>query len=67
MLGFMLHTILEIAAAAFIIWGLFNEKTLIKFEDKIIAHIKKKIRAHRSKRNVYRHESSHRFDDRNCA
>ena len=67
MFGFMLQTILEIAAATFIIWGLFNEKTLVKFEDRIIARIKRKIRANRQKRNVYRHESTRHFDDRNCA
>ena len=67
MFGFMLHTVLEIAVATFIIWGLFNEKTLIKFEDKIIAKLKKKFKASSEKRNVYRHESSRRFDDRNCA
>ncbi len=67
MFGFMLHTVLEIAVATFIIWGLFNEKTLIRFEDKIITYFKKKIRASHKKRNIYRHESSRRFDDRNCA
>ena len=67
MFGFMLQTILEIAVATFIIWGLFNEKTLVKFEDRIIARIKRKIRAKRTKRNVYHHESTRHFDDRNCA
>ena len=67
MFGFMLQTILEIAVATFIIWGLFNEKTLVKFEDRIIARIKRKIRAKRSKRNVYRHEAARHFNDRNCA
>lgn len=68
MFGFMLQTVLEIAVATFIIWGLFHEKTLVKFEDRIIARIKRKFKASRSKRNVYRHESSNRhYDDRNCA
>ncbi len=67
MFAFMLQTIIEIAVAAFIIWGLFNEKTLVKFEDRIIARIKRKIKAKRANRNVYRHESHRHFDDRNCA
>ena len=67
MFGFMLQTVLEIAVATFIIWGLFNEKTLIRFEDRIIAALKKKFKASRSKRNVYRHEARRQYDDRNCA
>ncbi len=67
MFGFMLQTVLEIAVATFIIWGLFHEKTLVKFEDRIIAYIKKKVKAKRAKRNVYRHESRRHYDDRNCA
>ncbi len=64
MFGFMLQTILEIAVATFIIWGLFNEKTLVKFEDRIIARIKRKIKAKRAKLS---HETTRHFDDRNCA
>lgn len=67
MFGFMLQTVFEIAVATFIIWGLFNEKTLIRFEDRIIAALKKKFKLSRSKRNVYRHETRCGCDDRNCA
>ena len=67
MFGFMLQTILEIAVATFIIWGLFHEKTLVKFEDRIIAQIKRKFKASRSKRNVYRHEARRHGNDRTCA
>ncbi len=67
MFMFMLQTVLEIAVATFIIWGLFHEKTLVRFEDRIIAYIKKKVKASRSKKNIYRHESHRHYDDRNCA
>ncbi len=65
---FILQTILEIAVAVFIIWGLFNEKKLIKFEDRIIDFVKRKVKSSYAKRNTYRHETHHRYsDDRNCA
>ncbi len=32
---FVLQTILEIAGAAFLIWGIFNEQKLVRFEEKI--------------------------------
>lgn len=31
----ILQTILEIGALAFIVWGIFNERRLVSFEDKI--------------------------------
>lgn len=65
---FILQTLLEIAVAVFIIWGLFNEKKLVKFEDRIIDFVKRKVSSSRAKRNVYRHETNrHYTDDRNCA
>ena len=65
---FILQTVLEIAVAVFIIWGLFNEKTLVKFEDRIIDFIKRKVKSSQAKRNVYRHETRRNYsDDRNCA
>lgn len=65
---FILQTLLEIAVAVFIIWGLFNEKKLIKFEDRVIDFIKRKVSSSRAKRNVYRHETNRQYtDDRNCA
>lgn len=54
---FILQTIIEFAVAGFIIWGLFNEKKLVKFEDRIIDAIKRRVKASEKKRNVYRHES----------
>ncbi len=65
---FILQTVLEIAVAAFIIWGLFNEKKLVKFEDRVIDFVKRKVSSSHAKRNVYRHETNHHYnDDRNCA
>ena len=52
---FILQTIIEFAVAGFIIWGLFNEKKLVKFEDKIIDAVKRRVKASEKKRNVYRH------------
>ena len=68
MLGFMLQTVIEFSVAGFIIWGLFNEQTLVKFEDKIFAAIKKRFKASRDNktRNEYHHESR-RTNDRTCA
>ena len=37
---FVLKTVLEFAVAAFIIWGIFNEQKLVRFEDRIAARIK---------------------------
>lgn len=52
---FLFQTILEFAVAGFIIWGLFNEKKLIKFEDRIAARVKRKFAA--KKQNIYHHSS----------
>ena len=38
--SYLLVTILEILAGAFIIWGVFNENSLVDFEDKIFIFIK---------------------------
>jgi hypothetical protein len=54
-------TVLQIAVAAFIIWGLFNESKLVDFEDWLIAKIKARVK-HKN-HNTY-HRSS---NDRNCA
>lgn len=37
-----IKTLLEIAVAAFIIWGIFNEKRLVAFERKILSHFRRK-------------------------
>ena len=66
----ILQTILEFAVAAFIIWGLFNEKKLIKFEDYIIDAIKRRIKPSAKNRNFYHHKNhptACRPDDRTCA
>ncbi len=41
-LGMFLQTLFEIIAAGFIIWGLFNEQKLVKFEDKIKAAVRRR-------------------------
>ena len=64
---FILQTVFEFAVAGFIIWGLFNEKKLIKFEDRVIDFIKRHTKSSAKKRNVYRHESHCKRDDRTCA
>ncbi len=64
---FILQTVFEFAVAGFIIWGLFNEKKLIKFEDRVIDCIKRHTKSSAKKRNVYRHESHCKRDDRTCA
>ncbi len=68
---FILQTLIEFAVAFFIIWGLFNEKKLIKFEDRIIDAVKRRVKKSARSRNVYRHESHrskhHMSDDRTCA
>lgn len=64
---FILQTVLEFAVAGFIIWGLFNEKALVKFEDRIIDAVKRHVKASAKKRNVYRHESCRHGNDRTCA
>ena len=40
---FILQTIIEIAVAVFIIWGLFNEQTLVNFEDAMFIDIKAQL------------------------
>ena len=64
---FILQTVLEFAVAIFIIWGLFNEQKLIKFEDRIIDAVKRRVKKSAKNRNVYRHESRRQPDDRTCA
>jgi len=39
---YVIRTICEVVVAAFIIWGLFHEQTLIDFEDQIIAKLKER-------------------------
>ncbi len=67
---FILQTVLEFAVAIFIIWGLFNEKKLIKFEDYIIDAIKRRVKPSAKTSNVYHHKNHPtdcRQDDRTCA
>ncbi len=61
---FFVQTVIEFAVAGFIIWGLFNEKKLVDFEDRIFAKIKQSIR--RRKANVY-HRESHISENKYCA
>ena len=51
---FILQTVLEFSVAGFIIWGLFNEQKLIKFEDRIFDFVKRHTKSSAKKRNVYR-------------
>ncbi len=60
---FFIVTILEFSVAGFIIWGLFNEKKLVDFEDRMFAKIKKKFCR---KANIY-HRKSHITNNKNCA
>lgn len=39
--AFIFVTLFEILFAAFIIWGIFNEEKLVRFEDKIRYKVKK--------------------------
>lgn len=50
-----LRTLLEIAVAAFIIWGLFNEKTLVAFEEKLFSRIRRKRLRVVKSNNVKKH------------
>lgn len=63
---FILQTVLEFSVAAFIIWGLFNESRLVRFEDRIADFVKRRVRRSYAKRNEYRHESRGK-NDRTCA
>ncbi len=64
---FILQTVLEFSVAAFIIWGLFNERKLVAFEDRVAMFFKSRLKRNR-KRNFYCHKKSvRRGDDRTCA
>ena len=41
-LGMFIQTLFEIGAVAFIIWGLFNEKKLVRFEERIKAALRRR-------------------------
>ncbi len=66
---FILQTVFEFSVAGFIIWGLFNEQKLVKFEDRIFDVIKRRVKASAKKRNVYRSEQRRHpaEGDRTCA
>ncbi len=64
---FILQTVFEFLVAGFIIWGLFNENKLIKFEDRVIDSVKIHLNKNAKNRNIYHHESHHQHDDRTCA
>lgn len=40
---FIISTIFEIALGGFIIWGIFNEKKLVAFEERIMRKLKKRV------------------------
>lgn len=61
---FVLRTVLEFAVAAFIIWGIFNEEKLIRFEDRIAERIKRKRSAVSGENKYYHDVNDH---DRHCA
>ena len=62
---FVLQTIIEFAIAILLIVGLFKEDKVVAFEDKVIAIIKRRIRARKSA-TIYRNAVPHP-DRRNCA
>ena len=39
---FVLQTIFEIVLASFVLWGIFNEDKLIKFEERLVAKLRNK-------------------------
>ncbi len=41
-LGMFIQTLLEIGAVGFIIWGLFNERKLVRFEEKLKAAFRRR-------------------------
>lgn len=43
MTKYIIQSIIELAAGGFIIWGLFNENKLIKFENKLFKKIREVI------------------------
>lgn len=61
----VLQTVFEFAIAILLIVGLFKESKVVAFEDRVIAFIKRKVRA-RKNITVYRSAISH-SDRRNCA
>lgn len=61
----VLQTVFEFAIAILLIVGLFKESKVVAFEDRVIAFIKRKVRA-RKNITVYRSAIPH-SDRRNCA
>lgn len=39
---FTVQTILEVLAVAFFVWGIFNEKKLIRFEERVVCAFRRK-------------------------
>lgn len=53
---FTIQSILEVIAVSFVIWGLFNEQKLVRFEKNIMAKIhRKNINAPRNNANYSKH------------
>lgn len=51
-----LQTILEIAAVGFFIWGIFNEKKLVRFEERIASAVRRKaLKVTRSDNACHKH------------
>ena len=48
--AFLIRTVLELAVAALILYGVYNEKKLIAFEHRVIRIIKKKIKLYRRRK-----------------
>lgn len=62
---FVLQTVFEFTIAILLIVGLFKENKVVEFEDRVVAFIKRRIRA-RKTATVYRNPVPHP-DRRNCA
>ncbi len=53
---FALQTVLEILAVSFVIWGLFNEKKLVRFEQRLACTIRRKaLKVIRNNGNCHKH------------
>lgn len=46
-ISFITASVIEILVGAFVVWGLFHEDSLVRFEDRALLFIKRRIR-HRS-------------------
>lgn len=61
---FVFQTVIEFTVAVLLIIGLFKEEKVVRFEDRIIASLRKKLHA---KRTAPTYRSSNPCDRKNCA